>query len=71
MRKSTLRFILCGALIIFACWVVWLCARAAGPMKVTITYLGTVTNTSTTYTTTEGTIPVTAATSLAGGRHRL
>ena len=62
MREFRLRLILCAALITFACWVLWLYARAAGPMKVTIAYLGTTTNASATFTTGEGTFPVTAAT---------
>jgi|ERR1035437_4674931 hypothetical protein len=60
VRKSKLRRILCAGLIALACWALWLFACAAGPMKVTITYLGTTTNTSVTFTTREGTFPVTA-----------
>ncbi len=53
---------LCAALITFACWILWLYVRAAAPIKVAITYLGTTTNTSSTFTTSDGTFPVTAAT---------
>jgi hypothetical protein len=49
------------ALLSMACWLVWLLAPSPRPVRVSISFLGTTTNTSVTYTTTEGTFPVTSA----------
>lgn len=67
-RRFGFKPLLVVALLLMACWLVWLLAPSPRPVQVSISFVGITTNTSVTYTTTEGTFPVTSATFLISNK---